>query len=197
MPCSFIVLPLPTMVVLCTCLPADAVSIVPSAEGLSKVYYNKGKCDSKAKVGRTVVWLAGCSVPVLLWSVLPMWHSVLSCGDFGSSWADTGSIVSALYDCLCCNPLASAQAVQRPFKDLPPFFSINLVDLGFSSCIRLADSHPVLQLAASPALLPPCRVPLMTCPPFSAWILTLVSQAASNWMIQRTSQLIGPCGAAA
>jgi hypothetical protein len=28
---------------------ADAVVIDPKTEGLSKVYYNKGKCDSKKK----------------------------------------------------------------------------------------------------------------------------------------------------
>jgi hypothetical protein len=36
---------------------ADAVTISPSAEGLSKVYYNKGQCDSKSKV--CVTRLAG------------------------------------------------------------------------------------------------------------------------------------------
>lgn len=39
------------------CCLADAVTISPSAEGLSKVYYNKGQCDSKSKV--CVTRLAG------------------------------------------------------------------------------------------------------------------------------------------
>ena len=39
---------MPPLLLSCT----DAVVINPSADGLSKVYYNKGKCDSKkSKVG--------------------------------------------------------------------------------------------------------------------------------------------------